>query len=240
MPRDRETEKKLIASKTEQRRQARRVCLMTGRFEYTRGRPAEMTPARGGIARWGRFFEAALFRLDQDMPAPAAFENAMSEMAQARQHGGEVHNSRAFRAIKPLHFVQRTARRRLNFRHGHPQSGGSATLSSHRQRPEAKRIMGATLHHQCPVHDSKIPSSDMRSAPFYRSAGIAAEGPAERRRPGILLRRSRQALRLRKPPPWAHGCANCAGRTAPGWPRRTPSRAGTALRSKTPVRGARP
>jgi hypothetical protein len=30
--------------------------------------------------RWGRFFEATLFRFDQDMPALAAFENAMSEM----------------------------------------------------------------------------------------------------------------------------------------------------------------
>jgi hypothetical protein len=37
----------------------------------------------------------------------------------------------------------------------------------------------------------------------------------------------------------ARGCANCAGRTAPGWRRRIPSRAGTALRSGTPVRGAR-
>jgi hypothetical protein len=30
--------------------------------------------------RWGRFFEATLFRLDQNTLALAAFENVMSEM----------------------------------------------------------------------------------------------------------------------------------------------------------------
>jgi tetratricopeptide (TPR) repeat protein len=37
----------------------------------------------------------------------------------------------------------------------------------------------------------------------------------------------------------ARGCASCAGRTAPGWRPPRPSRAGTVLRSGTPVRGAR-
>jgi hypothetical protein len=47
------------------------------------------------------------------------------------------------------------------------------------------------------------------------------------------------SFRLRKPQPAARGCANCAGRTAPGWRRRIPSQAGTVLRSGTPVQGAR-
>jgi hypothetical protein len=44
---------------------------------------------------------------------------------------------------------------------------------------------------------------------------------------------------IRTPPRGRDGCGNCAGRTAPGWRRRRPSRAGTALRSGTPVRGVR-
>jgi hypothetical protein len=39
--------------------------------------------------------------------------------------------------------------------------------------------------------------------------------------------------------PLARGCASCAGRTAPGWRRRIPSRAGTVLKSGTPVPGVR-
>ena len=40
-------------------------------------------------------------------------------------------------------------------------------------------------------------------------------------------------------PPVGRGCGSCAGRTAPGWRRPRPSRAGTALRSGTPAPGAR-
>jgi hypothetical protein len=66
------------AIKTDQRWK-QDVCLADDRMiRYTRIVP-EMAPACGGM-RWGRFFEATLFRFDQDMPALAAFENAMSEM----------------------------------------------------------------------------------------------------------------------------------------------------------------
>jgi hypothetical protein len=44
---------------------------------------------------------------------------------------------------------------------------------------------------------------------------------------------------IRKPRRAARGCASCAGRTTPGSPPPIPSRAGTALKSGTPVRAAR-
>jgi hypothetical protein len=49
-------------------------------IRYTRIVPRDGPSAAAGM-RWGRFYEAALFRLDQDMPALAAFENAISERA---------------------------------------------------------------------------------------------------------------------------------------------------------------
>src|SRR5689334_22242416 len=53
----------------------------------------------------------------------------------------------------------------------------------------------------------------------------------------IAIKRYSTPIRMR--PPWARGCASCAGRTAPGLPPPTPSRAGTALRSGTPAPAAR-
>lgn len=46
-------------------------------------------------------------------------------------------------------------------------------------------------------------------------------------------------VRIRKPPPAARGCANCAGRTGPGLRQPKPSPAGTAWRSGRQVPGVR-
>ena len=67
---------KAHASKTEQRRSGRGAGLMLGRSESYRNVP-QRWPQRACRQHAG----AALFRLDQNMPAPVALENAVRQMA---------------------------------------------------------------------------------------------------------------------------------------------------------------
>jgi hypothetical protein len=68
--------------------------------------------------RWGRFLEAPLFRLDQTMPALAAFENVMSEMGQVLHKGRQVHKRLAFGPPRPRGFFRRASALLRSIDHG--------------------------------------------------------------------------------------------------------------------------
>jgi hypothetical protein len=68
---------------------------------------------------------------------------------------------------------------------------------------------------------------------------LTLRSQAERRAVGAPNQLKRRGLALRTRRPLPRGCANCAGRTAPGLRPLRPSPAGTALRSRTPAPGAR-
>jgi hypothetical protein len=92
---------------------------------------------------------------------------------------------------------------------------------------------------------AKIVAARQRMA--QRKSGAPSSAPNSFHVTAIISLVAAIASRLRHPlsdsPPLkrllAPCCASCAGRTAPDWRRRRPSRAGRAWRSGTPVRGAR-
>lgn len=131
-------------------------------------------------------------RQDLDVSASAAFENAIGEMAEARNRGHHVHKNLALGAAWLRNPLRQRSGRGLNIGHRDPLvSGGSHNALCtdggpvwSNDRPKSTRYMSDTPHINCPLPDGRIVADRNGVRPERASWVFGAFAPIRSGLPG--------------------------------------------------------